>query len=552
MTREPHEQPGAAAPTPRGEVPTAAANAEGRRRSVLLAVLTAIAGLLTALAGFVLFGMGMGFANCTASGTGAAAFMVGLWMVLAARGVARRRLSTFVGLGLAWAWLIGRVAADFPAVATSLVVVAFLLPSVSIPIVLAWAVSLLLAATAGLIRMIGAYRRWRLARATGGRPGALRPVVSLGIRLTLLVAITFLVPPWVWQGRARTIAELGRKYAPAAGAERRRADFGACSVVFLGYELTHDDPGPSRTREERLAACADRVADARADLAAIAAANARYVRMGASGDHLFAPDPDRAAFQETLDDQYMDAVRRTGIPAVLVDCQHSQRLPKRPDWQEFCRFQRKRIEYYQRRYHPSVYLVVCEPMNYHYLTLSRSAAYSADAWAAQLADVCRLVKSIDPTTRTGICLLVTSGNKPEWDVWTRMKTLPELDILSVEIYEPENFRQTEERLKEFGRPGDTGKTFWIAETYNGWALCGDRRWDQDVAWLHVARDFAAAVRAEAVLVWTFGAFVDGGNFYDYMRGRLHRRWDSNHRLSTVGQGFADLQQDGRTPGAGPK
>jgi hypothetical protein len=73
-----------------------------------------------------------------------------------------------------------------------------------------------------------------------------------------------------------------------------------------------------------------------------------------------------------------------------------------------------------------------------------------------------------------------------------------------------------------------------------------------VAWLHVARDFAAAVRAEAVLVWTFGAFVDGGNFYDYMRGRLHRRWDSTHRLSTVGQGFADLEDDGRTPGAGPK
>jgi hypothetical protein len=514
---------------------------------MFLAVGTVGVGLLTALVGFVVFGVGMGFANCTASGTGAAAFGVGVWMVLAARGVARRRLATLVGLGLAWAWLLLRVGIDFPAVVSSFVVVAFLLPAVSVPVVLAWVVSVLLVGAVGLRRMIGAYRRWRLAGAAGARPRLVRPVLGLGLRLALLVALTFLVPPGVWAQRARTIAELAASYAPAAGEERRRADFGACSVVFLGYELTQQDPGPSRTRADRLAACADRVADARADLASIAAAGARYVRMGASGDHLFADDPDRAAFQEALDDPYMDEVRRTGIPAVLVDCQHSQRLPQRPDWQEFCRFQRRRIEYYQRRYHPSVYLVVCEPMNYHYFTLSRAAAYSAEDWAAQLTDMCRLIKSVDPTTRTGICLLVTTANKPEWDVWTRMKTLPELDLLSVEIYEPGNFRQTEERLRQFGHPDETGKAFWIAETYNGWALCGNRRWDQDVAWLHVTRDFAPVVRAEAVLVWTFGAFVPEGSFFDYMRGRLHRKWEAGGRLSVVGRGFADLQSAGRKP-----
>ena len=64
-----------------------------------------------------------------------------------------------------------------------------------------------------------------------------------------------------------------------------------------------------------------------------------------------------------------------------------------------------------------------------------------------------------------------------------------------------------------------------------------------MAWLGVARDFASTVRAEAVLVWTFGTFVDGGSFYDYMRGRLHERWAPGGRLSTVGQGFADLQKD---------
>ena len=547
MTRQHVEQPGNAEPAPRDGVSSTGGDADVRRRSRLLAAWTVVVGLLTALVGFVVFGVGLGFANCTACGTGAAGFVVGLWMVLAWRGVAWRRLVTFVGLGLAWAWLVGRAVADFPAVAGSAIVVAFLIPAVAIPVVLAWAVSVLLAAGAGLLRAIGAYRRWRLARAAGVNAGAVRAVLGVGIRLALLVAVTFLAPAWAWNSRARTIAELAARYAPAAGPQRPRADFGACSVVFLGYELSQQDPGPSRPREERLAACAGRVADARADLAAIAAARARYVRMGASGDHLFEGDPDRVALQEALDDRYMDEVRRTGIPAVLVDCQHSQRLPKRPDWQEFCRFQRRRIEYYQRRYHPSVYLVVCEPMSYHFFTLAPGTTYSAQAWADQLADVCRLVKSIDPATRTGICLLVTKDNKPEWDVWTRLKTLPELDILSVEIYEPGNFRQTEERLLEFGHPAETGKAFWIAETYNGWALCGDRRWDQDAAWLHVTRDFASTVRAEAVLVWTFGTFGQGGNFYDYIRGRLHQRWEADGRLSVVGQGFADLQGDGAAP-----
>jgi len=541
MTREEMEQSGGMVTEAGGEVPSAGANAKGGRRSIPLALGGVVAGLLTVVVALVLFGMGMGFSNATASGTGAAGMVVGLWMVLAARGVARRRLVTFVGLGLAWAWVIGRAVVDLPATSTSAIVVMALVPAVSLPIVLVWVISVVVVGVVGLVRAIGAYRRWRRAPPAGEQRGLVRPVMGLGIRLGLLVAVTLLVPPLVWSDRGQTIAELAKQYAPSAGQDRRRADFGACSVVFLGYELTQKDPGPSKTQEERLAACTNRLADARADLAAIAAAGARYVRMGASGDHLSRDDPDAAAFQETLDDGYMDEVRRTGMPTVLVDCQHPQRLPKRLDWQEFCRFQRRRIDYYQRRYHPDVYLVVCEPMSYHHFALRSDVAYSAEAWAAQLSDMCRLVKSIDPATRTGICLLVMEDKKPEWDVWARMKTLPELDILSVEIYMPEHFGQTEQRLKEFGHPGEAGKTFWIAETYNGWALCRDRRWDQDVAWLHVARDFATVVRADAVLVWTFGSFVRGGSFYDYIRGRLHQRWDADGRLSTVARGFADLQ-----------
>ena len=56
-----------------------AAPPSNHRRSWLLAIVACAAGLLTALLGFVLAGVGMGFANATASGTGMAAVFVGLW-----------------------------------------------------------------------------------------------------------------------------------------------------------------------------------------------------------------------------------------------------------------------------------------------------------------------------------------------------------------------------------------------------------------------------------------------------------------------------------------
>jgi len=123
-----------------------------------------------------------------------------------------------------------------------------------------------------------------------------------------------------------------------------------------------------------------------------------------------------------------------------------------------------------------------------------------------------------------------------------MRDSPELDILAVEIYAPDQFAQTEERLRAFGHPREAGKAFWIAETYNGWALCGDRRWDQDAAWLHLAASFAQRTEAETVLVWSFGTFIPGGSFWDFGRGRLDWRWRDTGELSLVGRTFAELSE----------
>ncbi len=118
---------------------------------------------------------------------------------------------------------------------------------------------------------------------------------------------------------------------------------------------------------------------------------------------------------------------------------------------------------------------------------------------------------------------------------------PGTRILSVEIYQPEDFARTEERLGAYGHPRRYGKRFWIAETYNGWALCGDRRTDRDAAWVRLSSDFARVTDAEVVLVWTFGSFVPGGSFWDFGKGRLAERWRANRELSPVGRALAEVQ-----------
>jgi hypothetical protein len=508
-------------------------------RSRWLALCALVTGVETILLGLAILGTGLGFANATAAGTGAAAMVVGLWTLLAARGVARRRPVTYVGLGLAWLWLVGRIAVDFSATAASGIVMLLLIPTVGVPLGLTWFVLVAAGGLAGLIRLGAMLRRGRSDPGSAATPRPLYASVSVAVRLVVLAGITLVVPHLVWNAREKTIEQLAQQYAHASDPAMKPPKFGACSMVFLGYELTQHGQQWGRTGDARQAGYEATMRDAEADLASIAKAGARFVRVGASGDQLLEDKPD----QEAIDDRYIASVRRTGIPLVLVDTQHPQAARNRKlDWAEFCRFQRDRIGYYQRRYHPDVYFVVCEPLSYHGFVLRSDAAFSAEAWASQLSEMCRLVKSIDPSTRTGICLLVGDDHKPEWDVWTRMRNLGELDILSVEIYQPQEFRQTQERLAEYGHPRKSNKIFWIAETYNGWALCGDRRWEQDAAWLSVAADFARVVDAEAVLVWTFGAFVPGGNFLDFGNGKLAERWGEGQSLSPVGRAFARLRR----------
>ncbi len=492
-------------------------------------------GFLTLVIGGTLALLGMGFGNSSACGTGAAAGVVGIWTVLATRGVLRRSLPSLAGLALAWGWLLIRGFVDWPATASSAVVVLFLLPAVSVPLIVLWIVLVFVCGATGLTHL---YRGLRPRSPEGVRnPWSAARLGSLCVRLALLISVTTAAPHLVWRWRGNQIAALAREYATKADRKSWPTDYGACSMVFLGYELTQHGAESVRDPTRREAIYQKTLSDAEAELKSIATAGARYVRAGASGDQLLQPNPD----QERLDDCYIAAVRRTGRKLVLVDTQHPKVLQKQKlDWPAFCRFQRERIEYYQRRYHPEVYQVVCEPMSYHHFALRPATTYSAADWSDQLSAMCRLVKSIDSATRTGICLLVMGEKESEWEVWTRMQQLPELDILSVEIYSPENFRQTEERLAKYGHPQKVGKSFWIAETYNGWALNGNRRWDQDAEWLRVLPDFARVVRADTVMVWSFCTFVPGSSFWDFGGGRLSRLWQGGERLSLVGQTFADI------------
>ena len=512
-------------------------NPVGKRHGWFLPVVALLLGLLTILVGAGLALLGMGFANATACGTGAAAAFAGFTTCFAVRGLKRRNSWTLIGLVLMWTWLGVRVILDWPATASNTVVVLFLMPGVGVPLGVAWAI-LTLVFGGGLIwRTIALVRSGQASVHAVKERIALARLLRLAVQLVALVAITYWTPNVVWNLRGRQIAALTNQYAPAAAATSNPVQLGACSMVFLGYELTQHGTDSAKSQAERESKYEKALGDAAAELASIDASGAAYVRVGASGDQLIESKPD----QERIDDRYMAMVRRTGRRVVLVDTQHPKALRNHKlDWPGFCRFQRQRIEYYERRYQPDVYFVVCEPLTCHQFAIAKDSQFSAAAWTTQLSEMCRLVKSIQPKTQTGICILVDPNHRPEWEVWSGMKTLPELDTLSVEIYTPEGFQQTEERLREFGHPREVGKAFWIAETYNGWALCGDRRWDQDAAWLDLSLRFAGHVEAGAVLVWTFGSFVPGGNFWDFGNGRLQKLWGDGARLSEVGHEFSRL------------
>ena len=501
-----------------------------------IGLLSVAAGLLNILVGLALAVVGLGFANSTACGTGTGFAFVGIWMVLASRGTSQGRQLTLIGLVIAWAWLILRVVMDFPAVASSAVLFLFLVPSLSLPVGGIWTLLTLLWGILAASRLPGILRRDAISH------WPRRRLMVTGSLMAMLVAVTFVMPELSWNLRGRQIADLAKKYGSATPTRTAPVTFGACSMSFLGYSLTQHGVENARNEEKRQAIHERVLGDAAAELASAKLAGARYFRVGASGDQLMVSK----SGQEEIDDRSIAAIRKEGLPLVLVDTQHPDFCRKRKlAWAEFCRFQQERITYYQKRYQPEVYMVVCEPMSYHGFVLTRETQYSGTNWAAQLTDMCKLVKSINRVTRTGICLLVMADKEPEWEVWSRMRNLPELDILSVEIYQPQDFASTEERLTKYGHPRETGKQFWIAETYNGWALNGARRWEQDAEWLRVTADFARVTDADAVLVWSFCTFVPGGSFWDFGSGRLRRKWGDGAHLSLVGQTFLDLSRSTR-------
>lgn len=524
------------------QVPTGA-TFDSTERHTAIASTAFLLGCVTIILGGLLGLIGFGFANPSPCGTGATAVMVGLWSVFAFRGLRLGRGHTLIGLSLAWFWLAVRIGTTFSKIAGSALVMGLLLPGLTVPLGVAWAILLLVFAALMLKRLWNLRQRRKAGAIAGERSFSNRQAVRAVILLTTLVIVTWLAPRAAAYVRGEQIAKLAKHYPLEAG--KPAPIFGACTGVFLGYELTQHHGSDSTDGAVRRTGYDLALGDAEAELDSIVAAGARYVRMGASGDQLLENKPE----QEAVDDRFMAAVKKTGLKTVLVDTQHPQVLRNHKlDWTAFCKFQRDRINYYTRRYRPDVYFVVCEPLSYHRFCLTPETSFSADAWAAQLSEMCRLVKSINPATRTGICVLVGADNEREWDVWTRMKSLPQLDILSVEIYSPDDFARTEDRLRKYGRPQELGKAFWIAETFNGWALGGGRREDQDAAWLEVADHFARHVGAETVLVWTFGTFVPGGSFLDIGSGRLNARWESAGRLSEVGLAFKKLATAGASGG----
>ncbi len=225
-----------------------AAPQSNHRRSWLLAIVACTAGLLTALLGFVLAGVGMGFANATASGTGMAAVFVGLWTSLAGRGISRCRRVTYLGLSLGWLWLLIRIVWDWPATASSGIVVLFLVPALSVPLIAIWLVLVTVAGFAGAVRCWKMVRHGRSCDSGDRQRSRYRTATGLAVRLAVLMAVTSLIPRLVWQDRGQKLQALAERYAPGPQQAGKAPVFGACSMVFLGYELTQHAPTGQRPR----------------------------------------------------------------------------------------------------------------------------------------------------------------------------------------------------------------------------------------------------------------------------------------------------------------
>src|SRR5262249_26342995 len=144
-----------------------------------------------------------------------------------------------------------------------------------------------------------------------------RALWGIGIRLAMLILLTLVMPKLVWLDRGKKIEQLTREYA----ANHHRVEppqVGACTMVFLRYELAEDGAESAKNSPARKASLERTLADAQAELASIAASGARLVRMGASGDQLVVSKPD----QEEQDDKFMANVKQSGLAIVLVDTQH--------------------------------------------------------------------------------------------------------------------------------------------------------------------------------------------------------------------------------------
>ena len=107
-------------------------------RSRWLAIWCLAAGALSLIVGASVALAGLGFANSTTCGSGLGLAVTGVWMMLAYKGLSRRRLLTYLGLGLAWTWLLVRIILDFPAVGSAAILFLFLMPGISLPIGLLW------------------------------------------------------------------------------------------------------------------------------------------------------------------------------------------------------------------------------------------------------------------------------------------------------------------------------------------------------------------------------------------------------------------------------
>jgi hypothetical protein len=124
-----------------------------------------------------------------------------------------------------------------------------------------------------------------------------------------------------------------------------------------------------------------------------------------------------------------------------------------------------------------------------------------------------VVRQVDPGIRTAV--VIGPDNEAEQSFYRKLLSVPNLDIIALEIYYPREFPVLDRLLAE--HPHKFGKQLWVGESWSGmpspYTNVRDKE-EEDEKWVKLITYYALAHDFDAVLFWPFQYFVTYKKFQE--------------------------------------